>query len=152
MLRIRLRRKGKKNQPFFQIVVTDQKNPPRGGRATEIVGFVNPVEKTREVKKERVEYWLSVGAQPSDRVHNLLVEEGVVDDEKRSVHPIEQGVEPSEEAQETEEEFEDKAEEEGETEEETEEKEAKETVEDKEKIEEETEESSEEETEEAGEE
>lgn len=86
MLRIRLQRKGKKNQPFFRIVVTDKRNPPRGGRSLEILGFLNPLTKEKQLKIERIIYWLGVGAQPSDRVHNLLVSEGIIKDKKKPVH------------------------------------------------------------------
>ncbi len=88
MLRIRLRRTGRKNQPFFQIVVIEKGAPPKGGRAKEVVGFLNPVTKESNVKKERVKYWMSVGAQPSDRVHNLLVDQGVIKEDKKAVHSI----------------------------------------------------------------
>jgi len=86
MLVIRFLRKGKKNQPFFNIVVTDKKNPPKGGRFLESVGFFNPLTKERNLKKERIKYWLSVGAQVSDRVYNLLVEEKVIQGKKIPLH------------------------------------------------------------------
>jgi len=86
MLVIRFLRTGKKNQPFFRIVVTDKKNPPRGGRFLEVVGFFNPLTKEKRLKTERIKYWLSVGAQPSDRVHNLLVGEKIVEGKKIDVH------------------------------------------------------------------
>ena len=86
MLTIRFLRTGKKNQPFFRIVVTDKKNPPRGGRFLEILGFFNPLTKEKKLKVERMKYWLSVGAQPSDRVHNLLVGEGILKGKKVDVH------------------------------------------------------------------
>lgn len=86
MLVIRFIRTGKKNQPFFRIVVTDKKNPPRGGRSLEVLGFFNPLTKEKSLKKERIEYWLSVGAQTSDRVHNLLVSEKIIEGKKIAVH------------------------------------------------------------------
>jgi len=86
MLVIRFLRVGKKNQPFFRIVVTDKKKPPRGGRFLEILGFFNPLTKEKNLKKERVKYWLSVGAQPSPRVHNLLIEEKIISGKKIAVH------------------------------------------------------------------
>ena len=86
MLKIRLQRKGKKNQPFFRIIVTEKNNPPRGGRAVEILGFLNPLTKEQEINADRVKYWLSVGAQPSDRVHNLLVQDGIIKGDKKPVH------------------------------------------------------------------
>lgn len=86
MLVIRLFRVGKKNQPSFKIVVTDKKNPPRGGRFVEQVGFYNPLTKEKTLNKERIQYWLSQGAQPSDTIHNLLVKEGILEAKKISVH------------------------------------------------------------------
>lgn len=86
MLRIRFFRTGKKNQPFFRIVVTDRRHPPRGGRFLEILGFFNPLTKERKLKKERIKHWISLGAQPSDSVYNLLIEEKVLEGEKVPVH------------------------------------------------------------------
>ena len=82
MLTIRLTRKGKKNQPFFKIVVIDKRRSSKGGRAVEELGYVNPLTKKQSINKERVLYWLSVGAQASPRVHNLLVSEKIVKDAK----------------------------------------------------------------------
>lgn len=86
MLRIRLRRMGRRNQPFFQIVVIERGAPPKGGRAKEMLGSFDPLTKETIVKKERVEYWLSKGAQPSDTVHNMLISEGVIKGKKKPVH------------------------------------------------------------------
>ena len=86
MLVIRLFRTGKKNQPSFKIVVTDKKNPPRGGRFVEQVGFYNPLTKEKSLKKERIKYWVGQGAKPSDTVHNLLVKEGILEGKKIPVH------------------------------------------------------------------
>jgi small subunit ribosomal protein S16 len=88
MLVIRFLRTGKKAQPFFRIVVTDKKNPPKGGRFIENLGFVNPLTKEKQVKGERVKYWISVGAQPSDSVHNLLIEKKIIEGKKIAVHSI----------------------------------------------------------------
>ncbi len=86
MLRIRFFRIGKKNQPLFKIVVTDKKKPPRGGRFVEEVGFWNPLTKEKVLKKERIKYWLSVGAKSSDTVYNLLIKEGILKGKKISLH------------------------------------------------------------------
>lgn len=86
MLTIRLFRVGKKNQPAFKIVVTDKKNPPRGGRFVEEVGFFNPLTKERLINKERMKYWLSVGARPSVTINNLLVVEKVLSVKKIPKH------------------------------------------------------------------
>jgi len=75
MVVIRLARSGSKKRPFYHLSVADQRFP-RDGRFIERVGFFNPVargsEEVLRVNLERVEYWLSKGAQPSDRVAKLL--------------------------------------------------------------------------------
>lgn len=86
MLTIRFFRTGKKNQPFFRIVITDKKNPPRGGRFLEKLGFYNPLTKKRGIKIERIKYWLEKGVQISDPVYNLLINEKIIKGKKRSVH------------------------------------------------------------------
>lgn len=85
MLVIRLQRRGKTNQPFYKIVVTDKRNAPKAGVSVEEIGFINPITKEKSVNKERALHWLSVGAQPSDTIHNLLVSEGVIKEEKRKI-------------------------------------------------------------------
>ncbi|MBI2450635.1 MAG: 30S ribosomal protein S16 [Candidatus Nealsonbacteria bacterium] len=86
MLIIRFFRVGKKNQPSFKIVVTDKRRPPRAGRFTEQVGFYNPVTKERNLNKERIQYWVSKGAQPSLTAYNLFVKEGILQGKKIAVH------------------------------------------------------------------
>lgn len=86
MLSIRLLRTGKKNQPFYRMVVTDKKNPPRGGRFLEIVGFLNPFTKEKDIKADRIKHWISVGAKPSETVHNMLIKEKVIEGTKIALH------------------------------------------------------------------
>ncbi len=73
MLTIRLARIGKKKRPFYRVVVTE-KTRPRNGRFVEIVGTYDPLKKPAavELNSERVQYWLSKGAQPSDTVRSFL--------------------------------------------------------------------------------
>jgi small subunit ribosomal protein S16 len=73
VLMIRLARIGKKKRPFYRIVVTE-KTRPRNGRFVEIVGTYDPLKKPAaiDMKDERVQYWLSKGAQPSDTVRSFL--------------------------------------------------------------------------------
>jgi small subunit ribosomal protein S16 len=77
MVVIRLSRGGSKKRPFYHLTVADQRNP-RDGRFIERVGFFNPVARGQEerlrIDRERVEYWVSKGAQPSERVAALLKE------------------------------------------------------------------------------
>ncbi len=73
MLAIRLARIGKKKKAFYRVVVLDKRRP-RNGRTVEVVGTYDPLKKPAEVKlnAERVKYWLSCGAQPSDTVRSFL--------------------------------------------------------------------------------
>jgi small subunit ribosomal protein S16 len=75
MVTIRLTRGGAKKRPFYQIVVTDSRNR-RDGRFIERLGFFNPLATANEervrVDRERLDYWLSQGAQTSDRVAGLV--------------------------------------------------------------------------------
>lgn len=73
MLMIRLSRIGKTKHPFYRVVVTE-KTRPRNGRFVEIVGTYDPQKKPAvvQINSERVQYWLSKGAQPSDTVRSLL--------------------------------------------------------------------------------
>ncbi|MDT8387389.1 MAG: 30S ribosomal protein S16 [Thiogranum sp.] len=77
MVTIRLARGGAKKRPFYHVVVTDSRNR-RDGRYIERLGFFNPVAAGAEVRlkidTERAQYWVSQGAQPSDRVAKLLKE------------------------------------------------------------------------------
>lgn len=75
MVTIRLSRGGSKKRPFYHLHVTDSRKP-RDGSFIERVGFFNPVARGQEerlrIDAERIEYWLSQGAQPSERVAKLL--------------------------------------------------------------------------------
>ena len=73
MLMIRLARIGKKKHPFYRVVVIE-KTRPRNGRFVEIVGTYDPSKKPAAIQLagERVQYWLSKGAQPSDTVRSFL--------------------------------------------------------------------------------
>ena len=75
---IRLRRGGKKKQPFYRIVAADSRCP-KEGRFLEILGYYNPIPENEEVevKAERLIYWLKVGAQPSATVKSLLKRKGI---------------------------------------------------------------------------
>jgi small subunit ribosomal protein S16 len=75
MITIRLARAGAKKRPFYHIVVTDSRNR-RDGRYIERLGFFNPIApegvEALRINTERVHYWLSQGAQSSERVESLL--------------------------------------------------------------------------------
>jgi len=75
MVVIRLSRGGAKKRPFYTIVVADKRDA-RDGRCIERIGYFNPIAAGKEIRLhmelERIQYWLSQGAQPSDRVHQLI--------------------------------------------------------------------------------
>lgn len=78
MLRIRLLRRGKKNQPVFKIVVVEKKFAPQSGKFVEEVGYLDRINKKFVLKKERIAYWLKVGAKPSEAVKDLLKNEKIL--------------------------------------------------------------------------
>jgi len=86
MLVIRFFRVGKKDQPAFKIVVTEKEKSSVKGLFIEEVGFYNPLTKEKVLREDRIKHWLSVGAQPSDTVHNLLVSAGLIEAKKIDVH------------------------------------------------------------------
>ncbi|ORX88997.1 ribosomal protein S16 [Basidiobolus meristosporus CBS 931.73] len=82
VVRIRLTRLGRKNLPFYHLVVANARSP-RDRRHLEHIGTYNPLPDNEGVKHvsmnmERVKYWLSVGAQPSDPVQKLLSKAGII--------------------------------------------------------------------------
>jgi len=79
MVRIRLRRVGRKRQPSYRIVVADSRSP-RDGAYIEIIGFYNPRTQpaTMTVKEDRALYWLANGAQPSEPVQRILSKTGTI--------------------------------------------------------------------------
>src|SRR5436853_3711745 len=70
---IRLRREGALNRPYFKVVVTDKRSP-RDGKFIEIVGTYDPKKRgiNSTLKLERIDYWISKGAKPSDTVRSLI--------------------------------------------------------------------------------
>lgn len=76
---IRLTRLGRKKTPFYRIVVADSRSP-RDGRNIETIGTYDPLKSPRaiQLEKERVQYWLDCGAQPSDTVRSLLKAKGIL--------------------------------------------------------------------------
>ncbi|MGD9008907.1 MAG: 30S ribosomal protein S16 [Desulfobacteraceae bacterium] len=78
-VKIRLARHGAKKRPFYRIVVADNESP-RDGRFLEKVGTYNPLQDPAEVtlKADRIQYWLDLGATPTNTVKNILKKEGVV--------------------------------------------------------------------------
>jgi small subunit ribosomal protein S16 len=84
MLTIRFNRVGKKNKPYFRIVLQEHTVAP-GGRHVDVLGSYDPHMKKAVFKEEKIKYWISKGAQASDTVHNLLVKNGIITGDKRKV-------------------------------------------------------------------
>lgn len=87
MLAIKFRRIGKKDQPSYRVVVTEKRSKV-SGRFVEDLGWYDPKSKKFDINKERAEYRLKTGCQPTDTVYNFLVKTGVIQGSKRPVHKI----------------------------------------------------------------
>lgn len=87
MLKIRLQRVGRKHEPTFRVVLTDSKNGPQSGKFQEILGFYDPRKQGETLKGDRITHWMSVGAQVSTTVHNLLVRHKIVEGKTKNPLP-----------------------------------------------------------------
>jgi small subunit ribosomal protein S16 len=87
MLKIRMQRTGRINQPSYRIVVVEHTASPKAGKFVDRVGTYNPTTKERTLDEAKVKYWISVGAQPSDTVHNMLISLGVIQGKKINILP-----------------------------------------------------------------
>ncbi len=87
MLKIRLQRTGRKNDPHFRLIVTESILKPKTTQFAEILGTFNVKAGIFTAKADRVKHWISVGAQTSDTVHNLLVSKGIIEGKKKNVLP-----------------------------------------------------------------
>lgn len=86
---IRLQRTGRKNEPTFRVVLTDKRNGPKSNSFVELLGSYDPRKKDANftVKPEQIKEWIAKGAKPSDTVHNLLMEAGIIAGKKINVLP-----------------------------------------------------------------
>ena len=79
-VKIRLKKMGRKNRPFFRIVAAEARSK-RDGEEIEVLGHYDPLVKDKEkqvaVKRERIQYWLGVGAKPTDTVAGMLKRAGI---------------------------------------------------------------------------
>ena len=96
MLIVRLQRTGKRGQAYFRVVVLEHTTRTKG-KYLELLGTYNPHQKELKVEKDRIEYWVSKGAQTSPTVNNLLVNYKIWDKPKmqswkpkRSLKPVEE--------------------------------------------------------------
>jgi len=83
MVKIRLRRMGRRNKPSYRVVVADSRSP-RDGKFIDIIGHYNPLTDppTVSIDGEKVSKWLGYGAQPTDTVRSLLIKLGIMDKAK----------------------------------------------------------------------
>lgn len=87
MLKIRLQRIGRKNDPAFRVVLTDSKNAAKSGKFKEILGSYDVKGGNIIFKADRITYWIKNGAQVSDTVHNFLVAKKIIEGKKKNVLP-----------------------------------------------------------------
>lgn len=86
MVKLRLKRMGRKHEPHYRIVATDSRSP-RDGRFIEELGWFNPKAKDvlYKINSEGIKKWLSNGAQPSYAVKSILIKEGIVERDKKDI-------------------------------------------------------------------
>src|SRR3989344_554307 len=87
MLMIRFQRIGRTNDPAFRIVVLEKERTAKTGNIVELLGTYNPRSKALTLNEERVKHWVSMGAQPTGSIHNLLITKGVIEGKKVNVLP-----------------------------------------------------------------
>ena len=72
---------------MFRLVLTEKQNGPKSGKFQEILGSYGPKQSTANFDGERIKYWISMGAQVSDTVHNLLISKKIITGKKKNVLP-----------------------------------------------------------------
>ncbi len=82
---IRFQRIGRTNDPAFRIVVLEKERAAKAGNILELLGTYNPRSKALTLNEEQVKYWISKGAQPTDSIHNLLINSKVIEGKKVNV-------------------------------------------------------------------
>ena len=87
MLKMRLQRIGRKNNPSYRLIVTDSRNAASRGRSVDLLGSYEPKLGTIIIDKEKAKHWISKGVQPSDTVYNMIVAQGVIEGRKKNVLP-----------------------------------------------------------------
>ncbi len=88
MLKIRLQRVGRKNNPSFRFVVTDSQNATRSGKFLEVLGaFDYRKGGVDQINTERLKHWMSKGAKPTDNVHNYLIGKKIISGKKINILP-----------------------------------------------------------------
>ncbi len=105
MLKIRLQRVGRKHEPSFRLVLTDSKNSTKSGKYVESLGSYDARRGEKsEFKADRINYWMSKGAQASVTVHNMLISKKIISGNKLNPLPLKVAIvkeKPAEEAVQT---------------------------------------------------
>jgi small subunit ribosomal protein S16 len=97
MLKIRLKRVGRKHDPSYRIIVTESTRGPKSGKYIEVLGSYDPRFDSKQIKSERVKFWMESGAQVSPTVHNIFVDAKIIDGKKINVLPKKSPVEKAKE-------------------------------------------------------
>ena len=84
MLSIRLQRTGRKNEPYFRVVLTDSKNSSKSGKFLDILGHYNPKLGEVILKADEIKRRIKEGAQTSDTVHNFLITQKIIEGKKKN--------------------------------------------------------------------
>jgi small subunit ribosomal protein S16 len=84
MLKMRLQRIGRKNNPAYRVIVTDSRNAAKRGTNVDLIGSYNPKAGKFEIDGEKAKYWISKGVQVSDTVYNFLITNKVIEGKKKN--------------------------------------------------------------------
>lgn len=88
-----MQRTGRKHQPTYRLVLSDSKNSAKSGKYLEILGnYDSRHGEKSEIKADRVSYWISVGAQVSPTVHNMLVDKKIIVGKKVNKLPLKKAI------------------------------------------------------------
>lgn len=82
-----MQRGGRIKVPTYRIIVAEHTSSPKAGTNVEVVGTYNPKLKVPVLNADRIKYWISVGAKPSDTVHNMLISQKIITGTKINVLP-----------------------------------------------------------------
>ena len=97
MLKIRLQRLGRKNDPHFKLIVTPHTYKPKTHKFIEDLGHYNVQAGTSEFKADRIKYWIGVGANITPTVYNMLVDKKVIEGRKKNALPKKSVTKPKKE-------------------------------------------------------
>ncbi|HVV15321.1 MAG TPA: 30S ribosomal protein S16 [Candidatus Paceibacterota bacterium] len=98
MLTIRLQRRGRKNDPSFRVILVESKRAAKTGSFQEVLGSYDPRVDRTDLKADRIKHWIGMGATVSDTVHNILINQKVIEGKKINVLPRKSPPKKAEEA------------------------------------------------------